>query len=61
MDRKTRDKQIYISYKSGMTIIGIARKFRLKRSRVVMILCNNSNQYKGDKLKRMIKQLENGR
>lgn len=44
-----------------MTIIGIARKFRLKRSRVVMILCNNSNQYKGDKLKRMIKQLENGR
>lgn len=61
MDRKTRDKQIYINYKSGMTIRGIARKFRLKQGRIVNILCNNSNQYNGEKLRRMIVQLENGR
>ena len=44
-----------------MTIRGIARKFRLKQGRIVNMLCNNSNQYNGKKLKRMIAQLENGR
>jgi len=58
MDRKTRDKQIYLSYKKGLSIKHIARIFNIKPGRVVMILGNNSNQYCGEKLKRMIKSLQ---